>query len=1017
MPRQEVTERNGPGCLAPVCAPGFVGRDAQLAALASALAAPPAVVLIEGEAGIGKSRLVREYLAAGNQVALVACCPPFRRPHTLGPVADALRQVAWDVRGLQLSALAGALRSLFPEWADGLPPAPEPAEDATAARHRLFRALAEIIGRLGVTVIVAEDAHCADEATLEFLLFLASGPPPPPDAAARQVTEARQVTATRSATAAPPVTAVPRAAPARPSLVITFRPEDVPPASLLPRLARLAVGASGLRLALGPLGVTDTAGLVSSMLGGEQLSEEFAGFMHEHTGGVPLAVEESVRLMAARADLVRRGGQWVRRELAELAVPPPVRDAVLEQAGRLAADAQAVLRAAAVLGEPASEATLAAVTGYSPERARAGLSQALACGLLAENGRGLVSPRHALACRAVYEAIPGPERRLLHQRAGQALEALSPLPVAALARHFHEAGDTGRWLRYGEQAAGLALVAGDETTAAVLLHDLVTGAGLPAPAVARLTNKIILLALPADNRLRTLAGALRAVLDAGRLTPSEEAELRFQLGRTLSTLQESDASRAELEEAVAGLPPDSLSAVRAMMLLGWPQGSNRPPAEHLRWLKRAAGAADSVPPAERLRFLVDRATALLTLGEQSGWAEAARIPWEAPGSRDRLQVIRGHGNVGEMAVSWGRYAEARRRLEHAVALAEGHHYALLRDAALVALAHLDWLTGAWAGLAERAVALTGGDDVQTLDRLVAVLVTGLLRAAVGAREQAVRDLRHVVDEALRRGAADHLTAPAAALARLHLADGDVTQALKVTEEPADIVARMGIWLWAADLAPARVAALTAAVRLGEADALTSAFAAGLRGRGIPAAEAGLALCRAILAEARGEHARAAALFGRAAAAWQALPRPYDALLARERQARCLLAAGQDQAALPILAEAADGLHALGARDDSARVARTLREHGVSRPACRGRGRPSYGDELSPRELEVVHLVAAGSTNRQIADALVLSRQTVASHVHSAMRKLRVTSRTALAVSATELGILSGAGDDKNRRPV
>jgi len=75
-------------------------------------------------------------------------CPPFRQPLTLAPVADALRQAVGDVGKLGLSALAGALRPLFPEWAAGLPPAPEPAEDVTAARHRLLAALGELLARL-----------------------------------------------------------------------------------------------------------------------------------------------------------------------------------------------------------------------------------------------------------------------------------------------------------------------------------------------------------------------------------------------------------------------------------------------------------------------------------------------------------------------------------------------------------------------------------------------------------------------------------------------------------------------------------------------------------------------------------------------------------------------------------------------------------------------------------------------------------------------------------------------------
>jgi PA domain-containing protein len=206
-----------------------------------------------------------------------------------------------------------------------------------------------------------------------------------------------------------------------------------------------------------------------------------------------------------------------------------------------------------------------------------------------------------------------------------------------------------------------------------------------------------LLALPADGQLAGLAGALRAALGSASLSPAEEAKLRFQLGRLLATMNEVGASRAELERAVAGLPPGSLQAARAMTLLGWPQGGDCPAREHLRWLRRAAEMADSVPPAERLRLLVDRATALLLLGEEAGWAEAARVPWDAPAPGERLQVTRSHINIGEAALMWGRYGEARRRLEHAAELAGSYHYTRLRDGALTALAHLDWLTGAWDG--------------------------------------------------------------------------------------------------------------------------------------------------------------------------------------------------------------------------------------------------------------------------------------------------------------------------------
>ena len=118
------------------------------------------------------------------------------------------------------------------------------------------------------------------------------------------------------------------------------------------------------------------------------------------------------------------------------------------------------------------------------------------------------------------------------------------------------------------------------------------------------------------------------------------------------------------------------------------------------------------------------------------------------------------------------------------------------------------------------------------------------------------------------------------------------------------------------------------------------------------------------------------MFGRAAAAWQALPRPYDALLARERQAHCLLAAGRSSAGLSLLAGVQEGLSQLGATGDADRVARALRERGVTVPRVWRGGQRGYGGELSPRELEVVRLVVAGRSTREIAEELYRSQYTV-----------------------------------------
>jgi DNA-binding NarL/FixJ family response regulator len=162
-----------------------------------------------------------------------------------------------------------------------------------------------------------------------------------------------------------------------------------------------------------------------------------------------------------------------------------------------------------------------------------------------------------------------------------------------------------------------------------------------------------------------------------------------------------------------------------------------------------------------------------------------------------------------------------------------------------------------------------------------------------------------------------------------------------------------------------VAALTMAGRVAEAERLVSAFEDGLRGRHMPAPHAGLAECRAALMEGRGEFEAAARAWELAAQAWSQLPRPHDAARARQSIERCARAAG----------------------------------------GTRRSGRRGYGERLSPRELEVVRLMLDGMTNRQIAQQLSKSPKTVTAQLASAMRKYGVTSRTALAMSVTQAGVV------------
>jgi DNA-binding CsgD family transcriptional regulator len=943
--------------------PAFVGRRRELAGLAEALALPPAVVLMEGEAGIGKSRLLREFLGSADgrrYKHLVATCPPFRQPFTLGPVVDALREATDGVHGLELSALAGALRPLFPEWVADLPPALDPAEDATASRHRLFRALAEVLDRLEIDVVVVEDVHWADDATLEFLLFLASRQP-------------RPIT-----------------------LVVTYRQADVPADSLLPRLtSRSPVGTTQLRLSLESLDATETEALVSSMIAGTEVSTEFASFLHQHTDGVPLAVEESVRLMHDRADLVRRDGTWVRRRLENIAVPPSVRDAILERAARLGADAQCVIRAAAVLAKPADETALLAVAGPLEGAEQDAIAEALACGLLSEDAQGLLALRHALACRAVLEAIPPRQRRTLHQRAGEALQESAP--VARLAHHYREAGDSANWVRYGEQAAESALAAGDNATAAAVLRDLITKAEMPALDVARLASLLPFTVRGWDHYQSVVQG-LRRRVDSDELKPEEEAAVRFQIGRVLYNMADYASGQAEIERAVPHLAPGSEELIRAMVLLSYPMGNVQTVAVHLAWMRRAHEVESGFTGLQRLRVLVDRATALLLLGDETGWAVAEQLPADgAPAERGT--IVTGQLNLGHLAMIWGRYGEAGRRLTLASELAEKHRFVRLRDVITATRAHLDWLSGHWDGVAATVAPLAADDGLDPSNRSEAEFVAGLLAAAAGRTSEAGDLLQRAHEGADGGGLSSFVET--AALARLRMAEGRVADVLELTERPAEIAVRKGIWVHGAEIVPVRVDALVAAGLVREAGELVAEYAALVAGHDAPSQQAALLVSQAILAEGNGRHAAAATLYDAAANAWQALPRPYEALLARERRARCLIVAGDNDAGTGLLTDVSRGLSELGAHGDAARVMHALRQLGVDVKRPWTGGRRGYGDELSPRELEVARALADGRTNRQIAEALFLSPRTVARHLDSAMRKLGVNTRTAVAMRVAE----------------
>jgi DNA-binding CsgD family transcriptional regulator len=148
----------------------------------------------------------------------------------------------------------------------------------------------------------------------------------------------------------------------------------------------------------------------------------------------------------------------------------------------------------------------------------------------------------------------------------------------------------------------------------------------------------------------------------------------------------------------------------------------------------------------------------------------------------------------------------------------------------------------------------------------------------------------------------------------------------------------------------------------------------------------------------------------AAERWEALQQPYPAAYARYRQGEALLEqGGRRPQAVALLARAREAAERLGARPLLTAIAHTAAAHRVhleprGREAARS-GSPVEDLGLTPRETEILVLVAQGHTNRDIADTLVISSNTVRVHVSSILGKLDVPRRVDAATAAQRLGLL------------
>ncbi|OJU84207.1 MAG: hypothetical protein BGO11_10845 [Solirubrobacterales bacterium 70-9] len=989
-----------------VSASRLIGRAGELAELMAAFdeAADGAASLafLGGESGVGKSRLLHTFLEAAAERGGCSiggeCVELGRDELPYAPLVAALRGLLRErdpvLDGLSPAARAG-LAQLVPELDPGA--SVDPDED----RHRPFEALLSLLEALAEDtpmVLWLDDAHWADHATRGFLAFLAASLPD----------ECRLMT------------------------VIAYRSDQLHRRHpMRPLLAELGRGRRVRRLELAPFDRGEVATQLSDILGAAPDSDIVERFF-ERGEGNPLFTEE---LLAAGSD--GRGR-----------LPSTLRDALLLRVERLSVASRALLRVLAVSGRLKHD-HFVAVSALEEDELAAGLREAVEAQVVQVGRDDRYGFRHALLREVIYDDLLPGERAELHLRLAQALEAtLSEddhlaIRAAAVAHHFNAAGDQPQALRSAVQAAR-AVERGGTPGAAAALFDralaLWPRVGEPEPLAGMEHTALLSLAarahaLDADeaHAIKLFEQALGEV-EASR-EPHRTADLLAELASARWALGQANAAREDLDRALALLPESDPTPERArileskarFLLLQGRFAEGRDAADEA--LRAARGAGLEGTEALVLNWL---GLCLFFLGEEDRGDEVMR---------ESLELARRSGSNDQLAAAFVNYSDALHlagRGEEAAKLAAQGEREITpgdRSAIWVACARSEVLffLGRWDEAEAVLPARKRGEGSATLANLL--LRRASLMLGRGDTEGARKTVEHS-----RTFIADSVEpqyiAPAGALmVELELREGNVEAAREAAEKAIDQIE------FCSDDA-ARMALISAAATAVEADAAdrardlgdraeleASQLRAELMAARTDAAADAIGRRRlecayshtagAHLARARGD-GEAADLADQAAAAWDALSRPYQAAQMRLREAEGHAAAGDREAAGAAASQALATAEDLGSEWLAAEVAGLIararlprggaggdgtdRATGANGAGARGAKTADNPFDLPPRERQVLAALAEGATNREIAASLFMAEKTASVHVSRILAKLGVRSRTEAAAVAHRLAL-------------
>jgi DNA-binding NarL/FixJ family response regulator/tetratricopeptide (TPR) repeat protein len=953
----------------------FVGRGAQLAQLDSELeglsTGRAGAVQVVGEAGIGKTRLLAEFAAradARGYIVLRGAGADLDRDLAFWVFVDALDDYVESVepRRLRLENLDEDVRTelahVFPSLTTL---AVQPAPGFQDARHRTNRAIRALLERLAATkplVLVLDDFHWADAASVDLVASLLHRPPSAPVL-----------------------------------IVLAARPHQVSP-RLQTALERALRDRDVTRISLGPLTASEAGELLS-----RDDQDPRMRALYEESGGNPFYLEQLVR--APRAAMVPPANGHV--TLAGVQVPPLVAAALIEELALLSTSSRLVLQGASVAGDPFEPELAAAAADVGEQVVMDAIDELLRQDLI----RSTDVPRrfrfrHPIVRRALYETTPAGWRIGAHERAD---DALARRGATAVTRAHH----VERSARIGNlDAVATLTAAGDQTAqrapAAATRWFAAALRLLPDTAETAQRVGLLLRSATALGVIGRFDDARAALLESLAIVSQDSIDVRLRLSTTCARVEHlmgaHERAQARLEAALHDVVDQaSPEAVALMMELAMGSVHRMDYPSMQTWGDRAASAGRQLDdPALKAASVA----ALARAGAFSGATpsiiqacdEAAALV-DALSDEDLARRLDAATHLAGAETYLQRFADAQRHAERAMAvgLATGQDQFFpqllgtlgsvwsVRGQLTEAVEPLDGaieaarMTGnphtvAWALFARSMVALQAGD-------------VELARATAQESSDLAAD-----------GRRSHLSAWAAvALAGALLHSGEPRRAAKVLVASAggeELPLTTPNWrthsldlLTRCLLATDRPDAARNAAHCAQQDSITLP---------LPRALADRALAAVALND--GDAVIAAQLALRSADVLEALDAPIEAAVSRMLAGRALAQAGDREHAIIQLERAAADLDRVGAIRFRGACERELRKLGQH---IHRRTRPGAADQtgvasLTEREQQIADLIVDRKTNAEIASELFLSKKTIETHVRNMFRKLDATSRAEIA---------------------